>query len=341
MTSGIRSNWMKAIRLCMDLQNSNKNKPPSPSADSSVASRTNDDMEIETAAASRLSQNPETSKPPEKKEYARNVRRHYSDVNPGNIGKMFSVKGLTLDSKGLSHSLSSQASTSSGSNSAASSKEPSVERESRTEQRTSPPRTEIAAIPKQGKYSAPQHTWSSDGIPFRRFVEGSDSHVTPPPVTAEITKSSSDLKEDDEKKRRNKSPSVRIKEKSRAKSPKLHSPPPGQELDEKFTFRPTISSDHMEEDNISVSSGDMDIVDGDHDHNIVSEFPATAVLTHFCLVDPSILTNWTSPFPIFILFGINIPVSKQWRPWLDTAFCGVWSRSVLFAWKMGCYANMG
>ena len=273
MTSGIRSNWMKAIRLCMDLQNSNKNKPPSQSADSSVASRTNDDMEIETASASRLSQNPETSKPAEKKEFGRNVRRHYSDVNPGNIGKMFSIKGLTLDSKGLSHSLSSQASTSSGSNSTASSKEPSVERESRTEQKTSPPRTEVAAIPKQGKYSGLQHAWSGDGIPFRRFVEGSDSHVTPAPVTTETTtKSLNDRKEEEEKKKRNKSPSVRIKEKSRAKSPKLHSPPPGHEPEEKFSFRHPVSSDNVEEDNISVSSGDMDIVDGDQDHNIVSRF---------------------------------------------------------------------
>ena len=28
---------------------------------------------------------------------------------------------------------------------------------------------------------------------------------------------------------------------------------------------------------------------------------------------------------MFILFRIDIPVSKQWRPWSDAAFCGVWS----------------
>ena len=47
-------------------------------------------------------------------------------------------------------------------------------------------------------------------------------------------------------------------------------------------------------------------------------------LTHNCLVDPSILINWTSPFPIFgmygvpfsffILFQIETPVSNQCRP---------------------------
>ena len=266
MTSGIRSNWMKAIRLCMDLQNSNKNKSASQSTDTSslVSPRTNDDMEIDTAAsASRLTHATDNTKPPEKKEFTRNIRRHYSDVNPGNIGKMFSIKGLAVDSsKAPLHSLTSQSSTSSSLSSPSSSKEPSVERESRAEQKTSPPRTELSAVPKQ--YPGLQHTWHGDGIPFRRFVEGSDSHVTPPPSTEVTSKSSSDKKEEEERKRRNKSPSVRIKEKSRAKSPKLHSPPPGHDQEDKFTFHPTISSDHTEEDNLSISSGDLDMTDGDH-----------------------------------------------------------------------------
>ena len=37
-------------------------------------------------------------------------------------------------------------------------------------------------------------------------------------------------------------------------------------------------------------------------------------------------------FFIFILFRIDIPVSKQWSPWSDAALCGVWSRSALFAY---------
>ena len=45
------------------------------------------------------------------------------------------------------------------------------------------------------------------------------------------------------------------------------------------------------------------------------------IFTHTCPVDPSIVINWTSPLPIlgkagvlfhFILFLIEIPVSKQW-----------------------------
>ena len=46
----------------------------------------------------------------------------------------------------------------------------------------------------------------------------------------------------------------------------------------------------------------------------------SSTLIRICQVDPSILMNWTGPFPIlgvsgvffiFILFRIDIPVSKQ------------------------------
>ena len=68
--------------------------------------------------------------------------------------------------------------------------------------------------------------------------------------------------------------------------------------------------------------------------------PLRHPLTHICLVDPSILNNWTSLFLIlgvsgvlfiFILFQIDIPVSNQWRPCSDAAFCRFWSGSALFA----------
>ena len=41
-------------------------------------------------------------------------------------------------------------------------------------------------------------------------------------------------------------------------------------------------------------------------------------------------------FSILIVFLIEFPVSKQWRPWsdagADAAFSGVWSGSALFAY---------
>ena len=53
-----------------------------------------------------------------------------------------------------------------------------------------------------------------------------------------------------------------------------------------------------------------------------------------------IYNNWTRPFPILgllVVFFIFIQilketsVSKQWRTWSDSAFCGVWSSFALFA----------
>ena len=59
-----------------------------------------------------------------------------------------------------------------------------------------------------------------------------------------------------------------------------------------------------------------------------------------------------SPFPdlvvsvyysIFIPFQIEIPVSKQCRPWSSIAFGGVWSGSALFAkvQKNGMHGKKG
>ena len=45
---------------------------------------------------------------------------------------------------------------------------------------------------------------------------------------------------------------------------------------------------------------------------------SSCLLTHICLVEPSIFINWTSPFQILVLpgvlfhfYSIDIPVSKQ------------------------------
>ena len=47
-------------------------------------------------------------------------------------------------------------------------------------------------------------------------------------------------------------------------------------------------------------------------------------------------------FFIFILFFIEIVVSKQWRPWTDAAaFCGAWSGSAPKVPKMERQAHMG
>lgn len=251
MTSGIRSNWMKAIRLCMDLQNSSKNKESSvESSASSAVARTNDDMDIDTSSSS--SRTSDSTRGDERKKYVANKRRHYSDVNPGNISKMFSIKGLTLDSsKSLSQSVSSQSSGSSLS----SSKEPSQEREIKAES-SLPSHMDLATVPKHGKYDQYWQGESGSNIPFHRFVEGSDSHVTVPNSFVDQSSKSTDKFDEEERKKRAKSPSAKIKERSRAKSPKLHSPPPG-ESETKFTY---VTS-NKEAEKMSVSSDELDYMD--------------------------------------------------------------------------------
>ncbi|XP_060582101.1 golgin subfamily A member 4-like isoform X4 [Ruditapes philippinarum] len=244
MTSGIRSNWMKAIRLCMDLQKSNKNKESKSSIDSTASSstaRTNDDMDVDTSSSS--SRTSDSARGPEKKKFIAKARRHYSDVNPGNIGKMFSLTG-----------------SSSGS-SLASSKEPSLEREIKPESSLQT-HMDLATAPKHGKYEPYWHGEAGSNIPFRRFVEGSDSHVTS--STSSIDQSNkSDKYDEEERKKHGKSPSAKIKERSRAKSPKLHSPPPG-ETESKFTYMTESPGD---DEKMSVSSEDLDYLDAvDDDH---------------------------------------------------------------------------
>ena len=74
----------------------------------------------------------------------------------------------------------------------------------------------------------------------------------------------------------------------------------------------------------------------------VKDGVATFDLTHICLVDPSILIKWTSPFPIlgvpgvlFHFYSTSNRYREQWRPCSE---CGVWSGSALFACvpKMVC-----
>ena len=56
--------------------------------------------------------------------------------------------------------------------------------------------------------------------------------------------------------------------------------------------------------------------------------------SHLYQLDESIFhlrSVWCMFFILFIFF-IEIPVSKQCRPWSDAAFCGIWSGSALFAY---------
>jgi len=260
---------MKAIRLCMDLQNTNKNKEAKAleMSASSSSVRTGDDMEIDSSSTASSSRGSDSGRP-EKKELIRNKRRHYSDVNPGNIGKMFSIKGLTLDnSKPVSQSVSSA---------------DAVEQEIRPEM-SLPSHMDLATGPKTVKYDVTSWSGGGGNIPFRRFVEGSDSNTTSPASSIDLTaKSTADKLAEEERRQRAKSPSTKVKEKKRSKSPKLHSPPPEPETTGKFSY---ITGSSLEEDKMSVSSSEEIPYMDDHDVCTVSSL----ALVRFCLVNHLLL----------------------------------------------------
>lgn len=222
MTSGIRNNWMKAIRLVMDLQQSGGSKNNSGDSEQSSG----EDLEINLSNSGRLSLSPDSRSSTEspqllkKDQTLKNIRRHYSDVSLGNVGKMLSVKevlpNLNLESITLPSSFTGSLS---------SSRESSVEKE---DVKINPIIITEASSPESDSLSL-----SASSLPLRRFVEGSD-HITAESAAStsesrSLGLSSESRKEEAEKQRRAKSPSARVKDKSRVRSPRLHSP---QDTDE-------------------------------------------------------------------------------------------------------------
>lgn len=257
MTMGIRDNWMKAIRLCMELHSTvPKWKLSSSHAGGSLSSknppRTSvDDLEfksgiVASSTAAVTGASGETAfqlvghKEPHRRENQKPARRHHSDVNPGNVSKVLSVKEFTAS---LEPSGDMQASSTSGHNTDNSSVTGSV-----TQDRGDlTPRA--SKIPRHHSPSNESVAWLSrsnttgsirDGTPkMKRFVEGSDNlpavansgaaaqgpEQTKSTPKRNITSESTKEEVKREMMRRAKSPSARVKEKSRAaKTPRLHSP---------------------------------------------------------------------------------------------------------------------
>lgn len=220
MTSGIRNNWMKAIRLVMDLQQSGGSKNNSGESEQSSG----EDLEINLSNSGRLSLSPDSRSSTEspkllkKDQTTKNVRRHYSDVSPGNVSKILSVKevlpSLNLESITLPPILS---------DSLPSSRENSVEKE---ESKINPIIITEVSSPESDSLSL-----GASGTSLKRFVEGSDHISAESAVSTSLGVSSESRKEEAEKERRAKSPSARIKDKSRVRSPRLHSP---QDTDEEL-----------------------------------------------------------------------------------------------------------
>ncbi|GAB1600062.1 golgin subfamily A member 4-like isoform X1 [Argonauta hians] len=166
MTSGLRKNWMQAIKKSMELIN--------------------------------------------KKEHTRPVRRHHSDVNPSNVGRAFIIRDINTNSPSYFSPIDRKASTDGFS-------QPSSQ--SSTDYHNidySLPSTNQKSGSSISNLSSSSSAWYT---PIGRYVEGSDNAL----LSGDFHKKTLDRQEF---KYTMKSPSARLKDKSRSKFPKLLSPPP-------------------------------------------------------------------------------------------------------------------
>lgn len=249
MTLGIRDNWMKAIRLCMELHSTvPKWKLASSNAGATQSTKSPpraslDDLEFklgvaESSTTAVTGAGGETAfqlvghKDPYRRESQKPIRRHHSDVNPGNVSKILSVKEFTA---GLEPACAAVVS-------AASLRNTNSPLTSGGAQSTGDITSRVSKKPKQhsptNEYLVrPSRNTAAESVregtpKMKRFVEGSDNmpvvnsgaaaqgpeqvkSIPKRSVTSESTKE--EVKR--EMMRRAKSPSARVKEKSRAAKP--------------------------------------------------------------------------------------------------------------------------
>ncbi|XP_025092199.1 COP1-interactive protein 1-like isoform X4 [Pomacea canaliculata] len=295
MTSGIRNNWMKAIRLCMDLHSSKPKLSLSSTltgkALAGLSARAMDDFDVGGNLRNNSPALPATTvvtgakgetafqlvgqqDSGKKEPGVRNIRRHYSDVNPSNVGQIFSIKefNTNIDTGGAS---ASQVTTPSKIQPTISSNHTILDSAEKTE---SVPRA--SKIPRQHSPSVDSILWNqAGGPPISRYVEGSDGVISSLFHPAESRRSKrniiTEISKEEEKReimRRAKSPSARVKEKSRgAKTPRLHSPPPE---DDGFDYHPS-SSGHGTAGSSTKLSQSLSDTEDDLDTVVSSEDPYT------------------------------------------------------------------
>ncbi|XP_069124825.1 uncharacterized protein [Argopecten irradians] len=261
MTSGIRNNWLKAIRLVMDLQTGTKSTSSllSNSADSSP--RTVDDLDLSASAdSSRLSgsidsrSSSESPKEIHKRATTKNMRRHYSDVSPGNV--KFSVKDLSPPLSRISQPPTIVGVVSGGNT--------PPEKNSLVGQGDQVDSANKNLLSSSKFSPEPSSSLTSSRTePMNRYVEGSDGSPLPSSVPSASVAgedfnsrravSSESKKEEDEKSRRAKSPSARVKEKSRSsKGGKVQTPPQQASDDEGYGL-----SAAAEEETVSLQVMDL------------------------------------------------------------------------------------
>eukprot|EP00106_Octopus_bimaculoides_P013154 XP_014780596.1 PREDICTED: cytadherence high molecular weight protein 2-like [Octopus bimaculoides] len=188
MTSGLRKNWMQAIKKSMDMIN--------------------------------------------KKEHTKPVRRHHSDVNPSNVGRAFIIRDMSTNSCSNyfspidSSNIKASRDGFSQQNSLSSSDYHNIDYSLPSTNQKSGSSSSISNL------SSNSSAWYT---PIGRYVEGSDNAL----LSGDLHKKTLERQES---KYTMKSPSARLKDKSRSKLPKLLSPPP--ETDQSgFSVDSTYSHD--------------------------------------------------------------------------------------------------
>ncbi|XP_059163894.1 uncharacterized protein LOC131946906 isoform X2 [Physella acuta] len=243
MTSGIRNNWMKAIRLCMELHSSVPKWKFSPPLSAQSPPRTAvDDLEFKSGAASSLTTTVtgaggETAfqlvgrRDPHKRETQKPTRRHHSDVNPGNVSKVLSVKEFTASLEPAVDPLVSPGS------STRSSESPAATPRGRNDLAQAGAKLVRHRSPSLDSVTKTTKPITKEATPkMKRFVEGSDNLTTAGSAASaqgpeqskpkrNVTSESNKEEVKREIMRRAKSPSARVKEKSRiGKTARVQSP---------------------------------------------------------------------------------------------------------------------
>ena len=265
---GIRNNWMKAIRLCMELHNTDAPRlRASPAYSKSPPRASLDDLEFKSGAAASsttavMGAGGETAfhligrRDSHKRDSQKPARRHHSDVNPGNVSSALSVREFPVDLDSVDgcngadsiRSRNSVASASKGLSSATDRNDLSLTpRASKIARHRSPSSENILWIDGQhfGVGSGDGGGSGSGRESASKLVEGSDSLsglgtaslslATSKSSTASssssanakrsVTSESNKEEVKREMMRRAKSPSARVRDKTRgSKTQRLHSP---------------------------------------------------------------------------------------------------------------------
>lgn len=151
-----------------------------------------------------------------KKEHTKPVRRHHSDVNPSNVGRAFIIRDMSTNSSNYFNPIDNSNSKASRDgfsqqSSLSSSDYHNIDYSlSSTNQKSGSSSSSISNL------SSNSSAWYT---PIGRYVEGSDNTF----LSGDLHKKTLERQES---KYTTKSPSARLKDKSRSKLPKLLSPPP-------------------------------------------------------------------------------------------------------------------